>query len=384
MRTISSTKTGWRAPVVAAILAVVASSCTGPSPPRPEPPVPGPDGGPLEGQLLVIRGTGGFGSFDIVGLYSVASGDLESFEDRAIEFVQTGAWGPDGNAYFMADVTQTARDLEFGIDLFGVTPRSLARLFRIEPGKGMSPLGPALPYADLVGFAGDRVVAASCTARASATWVLDPVQPGAWRQVAEGCPAAVSPDGERLAYAVRYGARAWTIPVDGSAPPELVVDLAEVGELAVAGIPKPRILSLAWGGPGLSLTVANDITQPDRYALVFVPSSGGPVDVIPLGDATVLDAAWQPGGHLLAFIDCIDCTGFNSPTQQGEIRVYDARSGELAQLAVSPEFVIGLAWSPAGDVLVSRWRSGELLFVAPDGREIERTQALVLPMDWGP
>jgi hypothetical protein len=369
---------------VGSILAVVAVSCTGGSSPRPQPPTAEPDTGPLEGQLLVIRGTGGFGSFDIVGLYSVVSGDLESFEDREIEFVQTGLWGPDGNAYLMADVNPSAEDLEFATELFGGTPRQLARLFRIEPGKGMSPLGAALPFADLVGFAGDLLVAATCTGHTSVTWVLDRTDPDAWRRVADGCPAAVSPDGDRIAYAERYGHEIWTVDILGRTRPEKIADLSTLEGLAGAGLPKPRIWSLAWGDPGLAVIAGDDLIQPERHALVFLPASGGPPDVIPLGDALPAGEAWQPGGSLLAFHDCIDCFGFNSRDQQGEIRVYDAHSGELRQVAVTTEYFVGLAWSPSGDALVSRWRSGELLFVAPDGRELERRQALVLPMDWGP
>jgi hypothetical protein len=307
--------------------------------------------------------------------------EIHGEELQDVDFVGGAVWGEDGTGYVIGGLQVENGD--------GFRVRTRSQLFAVSPDGEARPIGPSdLSFAYPVAVEGDLQIATSCTGRPG-TWALDLSTPEAWLSVAEGgCPAAVSPDGRWIAYPVSSptGQSVWRVPIDGSTEPEVSLDLAALAELEVVGIPRPKVFQMAWGEPGLAVGVADDFGHPEQAALV-IAAPPGTVRVVSLGSAVPGEMAWEPGGQLLAFTDCVDCVGnprFGQEQFHGEIRTYDARSGRFTQIAVSAEGFSGLVWSPNGETLASRWRAGELLFVDILGREVAREEAVVLPLDWGP
>lgn len=370
---------GRRVAVLTAIVAVTGSACTGDGGPDRRPSAPS-GRSALEGRLLLEEGTRG-ADVTVLTLPDGEFVEIRGEEFEEVDFFGGAVWGEDGTGYVIGSFQVE------GDDGFRVQARS--QLFAVSPDGEATPLGPPdLSFAYPVAALDHVLVATSCAGRPR-TWALDLSTSEAWRLVAEGgCPAAVSPDGEWIAYPVSSpaGEPVWRARIDGSTEPGILLDLADLPGLEEVGIPRPRIYQMAWGGPGLAVGVADSFRHPEQAALVIGAPSGAP-RIIPLGSAVPGEMAWEPEGSLLAFADCVDCVGnpgFGQGNFHGEIRLYDTRSGQLTQIAVSAEGFSGLVWSPNGETLATRWRAGELLFVDSLGREVAREEAVVLPLDWGP
>ena len=326
----------------------------------------------LEGTLLVGpgRSTAGLGTYDLA--------------TRELTRIRGSSASPDGF------------DLPAGSFLGGPTSALFmvrSKLFRVE-GDQAAPLGPPYPGGTLVGVAGENVVATRCFPGERGVAVLELSGVGRWRGLGPLCGQSVSPDGAEVAVTrpIRFqrnifgggqflfGTKMWAIRVDGSGSRRLLVDLTAIPALPRSMIADPRLLKAAWGRPGIAVAVSNGESGP--WALVFVPTSGAP-RVIPLGQAQPSDMAWQPGGDLLAFSDCYQCTTFGrNPAHTADIRIFDPRTGVLRTVASASNFVSGLVWSPHGDVVVTGTSDSDLMFADAEGRSLVRRPVDALPEDW--
>ncbi|MGQ0670663.1 MAG: hypothetical protein ACT4PO_13485 [Actinomycetota bacterium] len=345
------------AAVLAALLAL-GSSC---SPDEPSPPVVERVRLPLDGRVIVGLGQ----QYNELAVYFPASGEVQRFPGARFgrfEFVQGAVWVSEDTAYAMVETE----------GFFA------SRLHKLSLDRKAEPIGPPLRGGRLLGLSGDVVIAVSYRG----IWTMDLRNPRAWRLLAKGFTGALSPDGRSVAYVPKDAGSVWRVPVDGSDVPTRVVDARDL-ELRDLGLSSPRFYEVAWGKPGIAITAATGPSYLDPGALVFVPSAG-PVAVIALGDALANDPTWQPNGALLAFTTCADCLGgFTRGHAQGDLRLFDAGTGELRQVAAAPEFFLGVAWSPDGDFVVTRPKVGQIIFVDARTGATEARALDARPKDWG-
>src|SRR3989442_1208345 len=108
---------------------------------------------------------------------------------------------------------------------FLVGPAGRLRLFEVTNGGGFRPVSASLsPEVQPAGLpAGDLMAAASCQGQ-ERLFVLNLRAVGVPKEVARGCPAALSPGGEVLAFAPDLSS-VWKVPSDGSGHSEPMVRL---------------------------------------------------------------------------------------------------------------------------------------------------------------
>lgn len=343
--------------VILATLLLVLGSC---SSPKPERPVVERVHLPLDGRVIVGIGQ----QYNELAVYFPATREVERFPGARFgrfEFVHGAVWASEDTAYAMVET-----------DVFHV------RLYKLSLDRKAEPIGPVLRGGGLLGLSGDVVIVESYRG----IWTMDVGNPRAWRLLAKGFTAALSPDGRSVAYVPKGGGSVWRVPVDGSDVPTLLAEVRDL-ELGDVGLSSPRFSQVAWGKPGIAITVATGPRFLEPGALVFVPSAG-PVAVIALGDALAYDPTWQPNGAVLAFSTCVSCLGgFSRGTPQADLRLFDAGTGELRQVAAAPEFLLGVAWSPDGDFVTTRPRYGQIIFVDARSGTVEPRAFDAWPKDWG-
>ena len=268
-------------------------------------------------------------------------------------------------------------------------------LLRLRPDAPPEQVGPDLPpESSLLGITPTQAVASSCGDREAeaeaeaeaAILSLDLRSDGEaeWRTVAEGCDAALSPDGLEVAFVrVNEGEPSiWRVPLDGSEEPVRVSEPADLTPFIDSGLRRPTLGSLRWGEGGIAAIVSERGEDSRRFGLLLVGNDGA-VRALPLGASTPVDVVWQPRGPLLAFTQCFRCFRFfRRQPPSGELSVFDASMREVRQIAATRDAFGGLTWSPDGEQLVTQWTQGELLFTDPAGRELGRISMEALPLDW--
>jgi hypothetical protein len=172
--------------------------------------------------------------------------------------------------------------------------------------------------------------------------VLADLDGGGRRNVGGGCVGAVSPDGTHVAYAARD--TVWRAPVSGSDAPVRLFALSDVPGLDDALTePRPSVLEMAWGEPGLALAVGNE-----ESAAIVVARPNGVLSVIPtLGSNTfVTFLRWQPGGRLLGV-----ATGQTG--SEGFLRLYDPDEKRLRTIRLHPRGFVSAVWAPDGESILA-------------------------------
>jgi hypothetical protein len=268
-----------------------------------------------------------------------------------------------GGAGTVPDGTVYALSTYFVDQSGGPSFQSISQLFAGQPGHGQArAIGTQLNQVSGFQLRGTTGVGYGCLSRFRSIYVIDLSGDRTWRKVAEGCAAALSPDGRQLAW-VDHGVL-WTMPVSGGSP-DRVTDLAALPALAAAGVTRipDGFDTLEWGPQGLALMVG----QGTWFALVALPG-GAPFDgaipiVIPLGTNQPGGMAWQPNGPRLAFGDHV------TKSQTAEIRVLDLRTGSLRQVAATDHFGT-FQWSPDGRVLAVAREASVTAFVNVDGNQL--------------
>lgn len=243
--------------------------------------------------------------------------------------------------------------------------------FILSPDDPPIPFGPPLRGEFTFSLSGDRLLAARCVPRPNA-FVLDLTTPSAgWRETPGSCGATLSPEGDRLVWSpdgrVLLGAT-----VEGGGDAETVLHVAELNMPPGMGRGVSIIGTLGWGPQGIAIPLGTN----ERQAAAVVTPDGG-VNVTALGNrgaglGAVL--AWQPGGDLLA----------SGAWSNLEAAVRLSSGDETRVVAIHPDPIAGLVWSPDGEVLLAasntRWT-----FVASDGtwlRSVPVPRGESLPLAW--
>jgi len=270
---------------------------------------------------------------------------------------------------------------------------SPAQLYELDTDGRPKALGKPLPPSSvLTAQAGEVVLAATCSSTSRDLWSFDLSKPSRWMRVAAGCDAALSPDGRRIAFVpTRFGHDIWGASLDGGGARRLL-DLSAMPRLAAVGVSDPRIYGLAYGSQGIALAVGDGVDTPSRFAIVAL--LGARVAVVPLGPAFPARLSWSPSGDILAFEDCVHCSGYNNPDRSMDVRLWDRAQGllrqvnvgtvELTQEAAVPLGPIpGMAWSPDGSLLAVPRGPG--LVTVVDVRHATTTVVAVEghPLGWG-
>jgi hypothetical protein len=262
-----------------------------------------------------------------------------------------GSWGsawpaPHGRLYGMPIVFNA--DARSQLYLFGGT----------RPTQRVGP-----PLAGVIGF--------QVTAGYAAAWscpgvfLLNLSEPTRWARVAnEGCGAALSPDGRRLAFAT--DSSLWVTDVPDGTPRE-VLRFADLNELHRAHIPRRSLERVSWGDGGVAVAVGDASSA----AVVIWNDDRAPVvDVV--GAARFGEMRWQPGGSLLAFTDF---------TPNGELFALDARTGEERLLAELGD-VEGLTWSPDGRVVAAPLSQDVTVLADPAAGRVGTLATPGVPVGW--
>ncbi|MDP9340659.1 MAG: hypothetical protein M3Q23_00845 [Actinomycetota bacterium] len=372
-----------RALLAAVLSIVVLAACTHEA----GPPVQQPANLPLEGTLLVGPGQ----SFLGVGLYDLATRKLTRIRGVA---AGSGFGVAVGLDFFAGAFLRAAGSLPPSQSPSAVVMIE-SKLYLFQGDRAVR-VGPRYRGGVLVAVAGQHVIASRCFPGSGGSGVLDLANPTRWQHLGPMCAQAVSPDGGEVAVTegireqrgifgggeFTYGSKVWAMRVDGTGSRRLLVDVAAIPALRPTMVADPQILRVAWGKPGLAVAVGNGQSGP--WALVFAPASGDP-QVIPLGPAQPFDLAWQPNGDLLAFSDCYQCTTFGrNPAHTADVRIWDPETGALRQIAAANNFLSGLVWSPAGDVVATLTSDNDLLFAGAAGRTVVRRSVDAVPEDWVP
>lgn len=290
--------------------------------------------------------------------------ELPRFREPPSGNVLSASWGADGrHAYVLVQVDEER-----------------SQLFRVGPHEDPGALGRRLPATYTVGRRGGLVLAWTCGRRASPVLVLELAEPAPrWREVARGCPAALSPDGRSVAYSPD-GRTLWRVGSDGQGRPRELLDLSRWRrELRSAGMRDAGLWSpfadMAWGDPGIAVTLADH----GRHAVLVLLDDGG-VRLVPLGRAQPTSGlAWQPDGALLAWSE------LGPGEAGGSLPAYDPGSGAPRQLAAGT--MDGVVWSPDGGLVVAlRATEGgsQWAFVDVDGDLVRTAPIAVPPRDWIP
>jgi hypothetical protein len=328
----------------------------------------------LSGRILVLDEAGAAPSYSVLDARTGETQELRTPALQPFEFYGGAYLGPKGTAYLMKPSY----------------PRS--QLFQVAPGNRPRAIGPATA-GYLADRAGDVFLATSCDGAPGPISVMRLGSAPAWTTVAQGCTAALSPDGRQVAFtpAYRRSTSIWVVPADGSAAPRQLVDLAaerSVSRALVAtGLPRFTVSSIRWGKPGIAVLVEKGHSEQVniRSALIF-RSIEGELRTIPIGESPLGFLSWQPGGSLLGFSDCLQCTGFGTArSPQAELRLFDAATGSLRQISTAPQDgLFSTAWSPDGRFIATRRVTGQVAFLDPQGRMVHSVPKDLLPQDWGP
>jgi len=275
------------------------------------------------------------------------------------------------------------------------------------------PVGPRLDACVLSSeFVGDIVYARDC--QGGRLHALDLTQPSGWTTVSSGLkgllgPAfvhslegigsllglavsnstPVSPDGRRMAFLLKRpgGLELWEATIDGSAPPRRLLAIDQLEALRAAGMAGARLFSgVVWGSAGIAVGLATNTSGfgfgSTSLGAIVVRTTGGRVQVVPMGNLAPEAMAWQPGGHMLAFVDDIGQGGFFQSRYQ-ELRTIDVATGEVRQLATSSGVFNGaVAWSPNGDAVAWSHAAGLLQLFTPSGATIADVRAEGVPDAW--
>jgi len=369
--------------VAAALSIVVLAACTHEA----GPPVQQPANLPLEGTLLVGSGQ----SFLGVGLYDLATRKLTRI--RGVPAAGGSGFGFAVGFDFFAGAFLRAASSAPPSPSPSAVVMVESKLYLLQGGQAVR-VGPRYRGGVLVAVAGRHVVASRCFPGSGGSGVLDLDHPNQWQHLGPVCAQAVSPDGTEVAVTApivqqgglfgggefTYGTKVWATPVDGTGSRRLLVDVSAVPGIQRSMVADPQVLSVAWGRPGLAVAVGNGQSGP--WALVVAPPSGPPL-VVPLGQASPFDLAWQPNGDLLAFTDCYQCTTFGrNPAHTADVRILDPATGALRQVAAASNFLTGLVWSPTGTVVATQTSDHDVLFADVAGRTVVRRSVDALPEDW--
>lgn len=271
--------------------------------------------------------------------------DLSRFGAFGASFGGVGV-GPDGTVYAMST-------------FYGIGSQESSQLFAAKPGANVAqPLGRVLKQASTFQLRGTSAVAFGCFERFSRdVFTMDVGVDRIWRTSADGCVAALSPEGTELAWVNRGVLWQRALP-DGT--PERTLNLAELPGLASAGIgavPDGNT-TMQWGRGGMSVMVG----EPNAFALIVL-RRGRPPLIVPLGSTQPRPMAWQPNGNLLAFGD------YDTDSQTAEVRVLDPTSGAIRQVAAMENFG-AFQWSPDGTVLAVVRAESVTAFVDLNGRQL--------------
>jgi hypothetical protein len=332
---------------------------SGPRPPRPT------------GSILVVVGEG-----DRLASLDPRTGRLSELPAVPGEFVgQEAVWGPNGEVYTMAlDAIGPPRGVFGERDVVG-------QLIRLAPGGRAETLGSRLRSIVFVGVGRGRAVVSSC-GRKPHVLTLDLDGPSDWRTAGAGCGQALSPDGSAVAAvdADRLGVS--TIPLGPGGPTQRVE--LDPDAFARLGVTAPRVFEVQWGEPGLALMVGTREEAGRRWALLLALDSGER-RILPLGSVDPTGMAWQASGRMLALTECVNCRTFFASVHQpfGALRVYDASTARLNQVASSLGPIATPMWSPDGSVLATQVEEeNALLLVDPVTGAIARTPLDGGPLDW--
>lgn len=328
----------------ALLFALLASSCTGGGAPAGgKAQTRSPEVARLSGTVLASRSAvlGGLSDYELpLGSWQNlrVPADWTSYQALA------AAPGPSGTAYAF----------EPGGD----------HLYRLSATEAPRRLGPPLPSPVRYPFAqvsveSGRLAVAACPG----AYVLDLSRPAAWLRVAaSACISALSPDGRSIAY---WDAGAGTIgraPVASGAPASVLFRLPEVG-----GGRASKVSMLRWGPGGVAFAETRNLAE---LLGVWTPKLG--VRVLSRGSPNKYqegaEAAWQPGGHLLAYADEMG-GGAES------LRVTNPATGASSILFLDPGGLGGVVWAPDGRALVTQQSSGAWVFLDLRGDWLRRVNA---------
>jgi hypothetical protein len=240
------------------------------------------------------------------------------------------------------------------------------RLWRVAPGQAAAPLGTSVPGAYGFSVVGTTAVAWSC-GRRPAVRVMDLSSPTGWRRVAAGCPAALSPDAREVAY-LRDGVL-WSTTL-GDGVTRRLLDLRGVGALRALRIGSNQFFGdMSWGQGGIAATFGEF-----HHQALLVRSASGSVHVVPLTGFSN-GAAWQPGGHILAYSD------FATAGNSVDLRLMDAATGAVTLVSASRNYG-QFAWSPDGRALVVARTADLVAFLDTDGRQLATRSIGGVPVAW--
>lgn len=247
------------------------------------------------------------------------------------------------------------------------------RAFILSANDPPIPLGPTLLGEFTFSLSGDRLLAARCVPRPNA-FVLDLTAPSAgWRETPGSCGAMLSPEGDAVVWSPD-GRLLLEKAVHGDGNAETVLEVAELRGMPPGMEEGASVIGrLDWGPQGIAIPLGTN----ERQAVAVVMPDGG-VNVTALGNRGAgLGAAlaWQPGGELLA----------SGAWSNLEAAVRLSSGDETRVVAVHPDPIAGLAWSPDGEILLAasntRWT-----FVASEGswlRSVPVPRGESVPLAWG-
>jgi hypothetical protein len=307
-----------------------------------------------QGTLLLEVGTF---AHEIVG-YELPSGPPRRFNTPFYgSAFGGGSWGPGDVALAM-------------VPDYGFGQNGQSQLYRLAPNGRARALGSWLPGTQSLDVRGDRAAAWGCFKEIRTIRVMDLSPGGNWTKVADGCSAALSPDGNELAYV--KDRTLWKLRLPDGAP-ERLVDLSSVPGLADMGITEDfDQTSLVWGEGGIAVGVG----ATGGYGIV-VYRPGGKLRIVSLGSTVVRQMEWQPGGRLLGFGD------FVPGDQIAEVRLFDPGTGATTQIAATPNYG-QFKWSPDGAVLAVVRTDYVVAFIDTTGRTLTTLPIRGVPDDWAP
>jgi hypothetical protein len=244
-----------------------------------------------------------------------------------------------------------------------------SQLFEFRVDGASRELGQPLSFVSSFTLEERTALAVTCRRRPGTVFVMDVDGDARWRGVARSCAAALSPDGDRVAF-VRGKWEIWEQPLDGG-PASLMTDLAEDAELTSGPGANVGASALAWGGGGLAIQIGvpGGFDASSRSRLVVLGDDGDLVRV-PLEPQSILlqYGAWQPGGDLLAFI----CR----PSSGGAlIRLFDPSTREVRVVAADAQFFGDVVWAPDGRSMATNTSNNALLFFDTEGNWIRRASS---------
>lgn len=273
-----------------------------------------------------------------------------------------------------------------------------ARLYRLPVDGEPEPVGPSTGAPGVLDVRGETVLTSSCRTldpqgeqgpgrfeasgpdrQTGVVRVLSLDEDAAWRRVARGCLAALSPGGEAVAHSPD-GTSLLITALDGSGSRK-VFDVADLDLETVSGRPYTIKGPVVWSEPGIALAIDADGSD----AVVRLTPDGDLEATIPLAPRArdfFVDLAWAPDGEQLAVaaynrLAYVNVVGF--------VGVLGPGDDDPNVVSVQPQLSDTVLWAPdAGSLLVAG--TGEPWVVTDlDGKWLERVpSAELLPLDWKP